>query len=332
MSMDSYFFASFQDSERALSSIQRVLDERPPSDLPRPASPGRIASYQSEEHPPKEEDAGPLGLKKLGSVLKPLVSRASEKTDETAHSTDDGKKFGLSIPFISKHKPSHDSLETLHVEGESIEKPEEGDWDGYPPRQAGNPPKGMGEDKGWGGWIKKPSKIFGSSPSSSSLHGKSPSGSSSALGKTPPGGQLSAAPSARTRTGRGKRESVTEVVEPLVDDSDSGDSSGDEETPSGGPRMSFGSESSVALGRNSQYSLMERSESNQLEEDETARKFRAVFSLPEKEELIDREPLFCLQDKSNGRFPGMLVSGPSRLGPILCVDQLLLLPILAALV
>ena len=289
MSMDSYFFASFQDSERAMSSIQRVLDERSEYDMPRPASPGRIASYQSEEHPRKEDDAGPLGLKKLGSVLKPLMSRSSDKTDDTAHPSDDGgKKFGLSIPFMSKHKPSHDSLETLHVQDEAITQPEEGDWDGYPPRQAGQPPRGMGEEKGWGGWIKKPSKIFGTSPSSSTLHGKSPGGSSAQFGKTPPGAKLSTSPGT-TRTGRGKRESVTEVVEPLVDDSDSGDSSGEEDTPGGGPRMSFGSESSMGLGRNSQYSLMERSESNQMEEDETARKFRSVFSLPEKEELVDRE-------------------------------------------
>ena len=293
ISVDSYFFASFQDPERAISSIQRVLDARPSSDLPpRPLSPSSIAP--SERSTKQDEPTGPLGLKKLGSVLKPLVSRSNDKDVES----EDHKSSGFSIPFLKKNKPSHDSLDTLRVDQGhpgSIAEEDEG-WDGYPPKQSGSAPHGMDEHKGgWNSWIKKPTKIFGASPSQSqsSLHPKSPPPITSGFIVRSPSNASAASTLSptTTRTGRGKRESVTEVVEPVVADSDSDDS--DNEDGQRGaprrPRLSFGSESESGNGRRSEYSLMERSESNQLEDDETARKFRAVFALSEKEELIDRE-------------------------------------------
>ena len=38
MSVDSYFFASFQDNDHAYAAIQQRLDERPSSDLPQVTS------------------------------------------------------------------------------------------------------------------------------------------------------------------------------------------------------------------------------------------------------------------------------------------------------
>lgn len=292
MTVDSYFFASFQNSERAIHSIQNVLDERPSSDLPRPPSPtpsGLTMVHRQEDH----GAGGPLGLKKIGSILKPLMSKSSDKVDDAASATDDNKS-GFSIPFLARHKPSHDSLETLHQNhGQGI--PEDGpmgeEWDGYPPRQAGAPPAGMEEQHkpGWSGWIKKPSKIFGSSPSHDSSLSRTTSGSSSLLGKTPPGAPQLASTSPTTRNGRRKRESVTEVVEPVVND----ESDSEDERDRQARRDSFASGSDLDVGNHrSQYSLMERSESNAREDDETAKKFRSVFSLSDKEELLDRESPF----------------------------------------
>jgi hypothetical protein len=84
---------------------------------------------------------------------------------------------------------------------------------------------------------------------------------------------------------------VTEVVEPTVpEDTDSEDEREDRRR---GPQLSFASESSLGVN-DPGYSMMERSESHTREDDETARKFRSVFSLSEKEELIDRELNKCI--------------------------------------
>lgn len=316
ISVDSYFFASFQDPERAMSSIQRVLDARPSSDLPRPASPSSIAP--SERSTRNDEPTGPHGLKKIGSVLKPLMSRSSDK-----HGDAEGHKgSGLSIPFLSKNKPSHDSNETIRVDQahpdpiaeEGIESEQ---WDGYPPRQSGAAPHGTDDHKGgWNSWIKKPSKIFGasSSHSQSSPNSKSSAPSSGFVVRSQSNASGATLSPTATRTGHRKRESITEVVEHVVEDSDS-DASEDD----------YGHR-----GR-SEYSMMERSESNQLADDETAKKFRAVFSLTEKEELFDREShLRCHKDgETDCRLPWMALPGPSSLWPLLRLDQLLLFPLLS---
>lgn len=277
MSVDSYFFASFQDSDRAYNSIQKRLDERPSHELPQVSSMTSMQSQESLQPSARRgsdasTSASPgLGLKKLGSVLKPFISRSSVDTDaEPEH------KKGISVPFMPrKHKPSHDSLETLREDtvSHSDDSTLHEDLDGYPPRQTGAPPSGMDDEnnkKGAFDWIKKPAKLFGSSPSQSSVQGRSPP-SEYGITDTP----------TRTRTGRTKHESVTEVVEPALgsarEDHDSDDSEYDENERDHHGRS-----------RND-YSMMEQSESGNREDLETARKFRSVFSLGDKEELIDRK-------------------------------------------
>ncbi|WVQ62325.1 uncharacterized protein L199_000464 [Kwoniella botswanensis] len=301
MSVESYFFASFQDNERAYSKIQLLLDERPSSDLPRissavtihqqPVEPleDSVKTIRRPEQVSDTSNAHHLGLKKIGSVLRPLISRSNDKVNET-----DQQKSGLTIPFLSNktHKSSNDSLETVRneplIEGE-VESPEEGDFDdGYPPRQNGPPPAGMTHDdhrNSWGpSWIRKPaSKLFGTSP-----------GSTSTLGRSPPEYASGISRSSTTRTNRRKQNSVTEIVEPAVPNAE--DSSDDELTQrlSGrGGRSSFASDvssGSQMVQSRSDFSMMEASESGRREDDETAHKFRSVFALGEKEELIDHFP------------------------------------------
>ena len=341
MSVDSYFFASFQDGDRAIHAIQRILDERPTSCLPRVSSNLSLQAAQAESSAEAtrraheaEHGAGPLGIRKLGSVLKPLVSRAAgDKGDESdKERTSEDNKSGFVIPFLNRHKPSHDSLETLRVEPSESQSQSSGpydeEFDGYPPRQSGVPPAGMmmGEDgkPGWGAWIKKPAtKIFGASPSSSSLLSRSPGGS--LLDKSPDHSRYKyhGTPTKRRTDRRNTRESVTEVVEPTIahdhdmseDEEESGGGSGGSGQDMGtrGARMSWTSEGSIISGSGqirSEYSVMERSESANRESVEMANKFRAVFSLSEKEELIDRGwlfLLFCLGiDGCFSDFPGYL--------------------------
>nr|XP_019049094.1 sterol 3-beta-glucosyltransferase [Kwoniella bestiolae CBS 10118]OCF28024.1 sterol 3-beta-glucosyltransferase [Kwoniella bestiolae CBS 10118] len=321
MSVESYFFASFQDNERAYNKIQTLLEERPSSDLPRISSAVTIQQQPAEtledsvntirrpDHSSDTSTTHTLGLKKIGSVLRPLISRSNDKVNET-----DQHKPSLTIPFLSNktHKTSHDSLETVRneplIEGEVESPDEEGDFDdGYPPRQNGPPPAGMMHEdhrNSWGpSWIRKPaSKLFGTSP-----------GSTSTLGRSPPEYQSGSgvSRSSTTRTIRRKQNSVTEIVEPAVPHGD--DSSDDEITrrPDAtssrrAARLSIASDvssgSQMAQSR-SDYSLMEASETGQREDDETAHKFRCIFALSEKEELIDHFPgyLFRVLPVS-GRF------------------------------
>ncbi|OCF41403.1 sterol 3-beta-glucosyltransferase [Kwoniella heveanensis CBS 569] len=301
MSVDSYFFASFQDNERAYNSIQLLLDQRPSTELPRVSSAVTIQqspeqlddSYNTIKRPPSVAEststANPLGLKKIGSVLRPLLSRGGDKAHEDESSG--FKKPSLSIPFLSPktHKTSHDSLETV-CDDQSVEVAEDSSQDyddGYPPRQSGQPPAHMQDENrnNWGpSWMRKPaSKIFGSSPSGTSLSNRS----------------LPSTTRTGTRTGRGKQSSVTEVVEPAVpneyesDDDDLSRQLSRSASSKRAARMSFASDvssGSQMTKSRSDYSVLEASETGQREDDETAAKFRSVFALNEKEELIDHFP------------------------------------------
>ncbi len=318
MSVDSYFFAAFQDGDRALAAIQQRLDERPNSDLPRltpsDLSLQIIPTSESDTHltSHRESSTGPLGIKKLGSVLKPLISKSIEKTDD-ADSSD--SKTGFSIPFrIKSHKASHDSLETLRTESIG---PQDEDSDGYPPKQSGPPPRGMQHDsgKGWTGWVKKPvTKIFGSSPNQCSSHVRSSPEPSLNAGLTD-----TPTKSAKTSRDRNKRTSVTEIIVPAVPNGTDDESSGEERThrprqkSNRRPRDSFASEASSGSQmphNHSEYSMLEESESGNREDAETAKKFRNVFSLSEKEELLERAcfdsyfPILELTEFTD--FPGYL--------------------------
>ncbi|WRT64019.1 uncharacterized protein IL334_000946 [Kwoniella shivajii] len=300
MSVESYFFASFQDNERAYDMIQRLLDERPSSDLPRVSSATTIQQPtevledsvntirrpdQTAESPSTQRS----GFKKIGSVLRPLISKSDDKVKET-----ESHKSGLSIPFLNSkaHKASHDSLETVRNEPvhEGTGSPGEDD-DGYPPRQSGPMPHGMHQEdhrNTWGpSWIRKPaSKLFGTSPSSTSTLGKTPPGSHSQLGGIESSDTTQSTPR--------KRGSVTEVVEPAVSyDSDTSDDELSGTSNGGAARMSFASDisgDSQMLHSRSDYSMLEASETGRKEDDETARKFRSVFALSDKEELIEHFP------------------------------------------
>ena len=305
MSVDSYFFACFHDPDAAFSSIRQLLDDRPTADLPRVSS--RISfdtDYDDDLRPSESEgevpstsnkkSSGPLGIGKVAKILKPVLSRVShsgESSDpEMAERPSEDSKPGFSIPFLGRHKPSHDSLETLRTEQPSPKTvssplPEEDESDGYPPRQSGPPPKGLGEgSKSWGQWIKKPAtKIFGTSPGSQS----------SLSGKTPPGSNNDMKRESSRASSQRRHESVTEIVEafsPVEDEAD------DELSlqPGNTPKLSWqsdksGSDNGTAFNSKSEYSIMERSDSGTKEDEEVAKKFRSVFSLPEKEELIERE-------------------------------------------
>ncbi|ORY29024.1 hypothetical protein BCR39DRAFT_559323 [Naematelia encephala] len=290
MSVDSYFFASFQDNKHAFEAIQARLDERPSSELPRVSS---ATSLQSQDEAPARrprtasDASSHLGIRKLGSVLRPFMSRSSEKSEET----EPEKERVFSIPFLRGQKPSHDSLETLRTEQPSpMDQSSPIESDGYPPRQSGPPPAGMGEDGSikWApGWMKKPaSKIFGTSPGTS--YGRSPP-SDRGLGRSADSADIVP----RTRS---KRASVTEVVEPVIADSESSEDERDmprrATRHAKTPRLSFASGSSGSQMRNSKsdYSMMEESEGGASEDRETERKFRSVFALGDKEVLIDHFP------------------------------------------
>ena len=253
MSIDSYFFASFQDLQGAYATIQQLLADRPSSDLPRVSSnlsleaqAAEAESSQAAQQKQKSTIAG-LPIPKLGSVLKPLISRSSDRDSQAED------KSGISVPFVSsKSKSSHDSLATLRQEEE---------YDGYPPRQTGPLPSSF-EEKAWTpDWIRRPTnKLLGTSPS------KEPH-------RTP-----SWNTSRHRATGR-RKEPVTEVVEPVVSDSEESDA----EQPK---RKKTGATRSTSMSKDrSDFSLAGDEE----EDEEIAAKFRKVFSLNEKEELIDRE-------------------------------------------
>lgn len=319
MSVDSYFFASFSDNERAYKTIQALVDSRPSHALPEmpvvsspPSMDARSIDEKSFTRPRKGSDTASTlvaPLKKLGHALKPLLPSHSHKSSD--HGSDDDRDSGMTEAEKEKEKgltflrtrtqrsTPLQSQDTLVLDGHGSE----GADGGYPPRQTGPPPAGMThDDKSWThapSWLSKPAgKIFGSSPSKGSLLSKSSTRDAWTA-------EAQAAPT--TRTGRTRGESVTEVVEPTVPDSETFDSddsnaSHDEEYGNAssrsrrraaralkeGPRMEIGSAAGLESSR-SEYDMMERSESGVRDDDETARKFRSVFSLSEKEELIDRE-------------------------------------------
>ena len=275
MSMDSYFFASFADTDRAYDAIQSVLAARSSSELPRVSSnlsqEMQAASAESSSAPQQRQSsviastAAPL-VRKLGSVLKPLkpfVSRDADKGREKSDATPEGKSSsGLSIPFLSKAKPSHDSLETLRHDQDLEEA-----FDGYPPRQTGPIPSSFDEKTWKSTWMRKPPQD--SKP-------------------TPPGWN-----SSRDRNGR----RVTEVVESVFPGSED---ESDREFPARKKTAA-----SMSFSSRSDFSVMEQSEGGREEDEEVARKFRSVFSLSEKEELIDRTCVSCT-GVDGADFPGYL--------------------------
>ncbi|WVR05782.1 hypothetical protein IAU60_002807 [Kwoniella sp. DSM 27419] len=315
MAVDSYFFASFQDNDRAYNSIQRMLDQRSSTDLPRVLSATTLAqtpepldnSYNTIKRVPTTDSTrsthSKSGLKKITSVLKPLIGKSSDKVDD-AHD-DTHKSSKLSLPFLHPkvHKQSHDSLETVrneHTDAAGGEGLSDDYDDGYPPRQSGVPPQSMSDDgkKGWGSsWIRKPTiKMLASSPdeSSASMPVQSPD--------TEIPHMSSVARSPKSRGHRGKSHSVTEVVEPAVDYDDDSEDELNKKTA----RMSFASDASSGSQMNksrSDFSMMEASETGKREDVEMANKFRSVFALGEKEELVDHFPGFLYRVLPvSGRF------------------------------
>jgi sterol 3beta-glucosyltransferase len=283
MSVDSYFFAAFQNNDKAFKSIQNRLSERPAHELPRIASaltigddrptPVGADTAAAPDHA-GSDSTGPLSLKKLGSVLRPFKSKSGEHDSDAPSTEPKSTGFSVSVPFLHKSgKAAHDSVETLQDDRsvDSGSEPMDEQSDGYPPRQSGAAPSGMdnhGKGAAWSGWIKKPARLFGSASSTTSLHSKGTPTSSRRHRSSMDGLTDSPTKTIHTRSGRGKSENVTEVIE-RVDD-DEGDSESDEEGGRG-------------------YEVMEGSVTGDQEDKETEKKFKKVFALSESEELIDRE-------------------------------------------
>lgn len=327
MAVDSYFFASFANSERTIRSIRRLIDARPANQLPRMSSEQSdqiIAGAEEDEEQArqrkKHSHKGVLGgLKK---VLKPLVGGHSHKDKE-------------------KDTDSHASSETLHpgLEQHLVQETDDG-YDGYPPRQSGVPPADK-DDKSWSEWLKKPVvKVLHSKPSHNNDLDRVSSSRSSTFHP------IRSSKTRRTsRPGPGEPERVTEVVEPVVADSDDDEASSDDDRYHGRHRRrasrkereSFNSDMSDGSGlERSNYAVVDGSKEGNHEEGEIVRKFRSVFSLSEKEELIDRKFAFLLARLQGAeltvRLPRLLVPGTSCIWPILRFDQLLLFPLLPATV
>lgn len=310
MSIDSYFFASFPNNDHAFSAIQKLVRERPsPPEVPRVSSATTIHVNQepldtshatitrsgTNSSAEKLGTASHLPFRKFASVLKPLISKSSDGEPREEHSEDN-------------HQDDHEASHLPHVEvtsnrQRSEEESDNDDFDGYPPRQVGPPPPSMNDDaRNWRpSWIRKPaSKLFGSSPSGSfvSSPGRSPMDSSTTVTET--------GPSLRTRTGRTKQSSVTEVLEPPIQPEEEVsedeipskpsvvDSNSAEAARKRAARLSWTSETSSGsqmVKSKSDFSML-GSESGHSESAETLRKFRTFFALSDKEDLIDRGYLF----------------------------------------
>lgn len=299
MSVDSYFFASFNNGDKALQSIQDLLAARPHAELPAtdstatlPTDDSATQKQRSTQH--SVSHAATSGLRKLGSVLKPIipgVGSKSHKDEET--STTEKSSSSIPKPIVPQRRSSNDSAETLI--------PEAPVDDGYPPRQAGAPPSGMGDEhRGWGpDWIRKPvTKILSTSPSSTTHSSGGMSSEHRRRASDHLAEQLNIQQHVDRNQGRkGTKESVTEIVEPMVNDGATSDSEHDADNEvsrhsSRAARFSFNSSASITSGRDQGYSMMEQTEEDDKEYAQIAKKFRSVFSLGDKEELIDRESTF----------------------------------------
>lgn len=310
MSVDSYFFASFPDNDYAFSAIQKLVRERPsPPELPRISSVTTIhanqepldTSHATIKRHGTDSSAEKLGMashrpfRKISSVLKPLILKSSDGEPLEEHSQG---------PHHNDEDASHlPHIEAISNRRRSEEESDNDYFDGYPPRQVGPPPPSMNDDaRNWRpSWIRKPaSKLFGSSPSGSfvSHPGRLPTDSSTTVTES--------GPSLRSRTGRTKQASVTEVIEPPIqyeeevsEDEMSNkpsvvDSNSAETARKRAARLSWTSETSSGsqmVKSKSDFSML-GSESGHSESAETVRKFRTFFALSDKEELIDRGCLF----------------------------------------
>lgn len=310
MSIDSYFFASFPNNDHAFSAIQKLVRERPsPPEVPRVSSATTIhvnqepldTSHATITRSGTDSSAEKLGMashlpfRKFASVLKPLISKSSDGEPHEELSEDN-------------HQDDHEASHLPHAEvtsnrQRSEEESDNDDFDGYPPRQVGPPPPSMNDDaRNWRpSWIRKPaSKLFGSSPSGSfvSSPGRSPMDSSTTVTET--------GPSLRTRAGRTKQSSVTEVLEPPIQHEEEVsedevptkpsvvDSNSAEAARKRAASLSWTSETSSGsqmVKSKSDFSML-GSESGHSESAETLRKFRTFFALSDKEDLIDRGYLF----------------------------------------
>ena len=310
MSVDSYFFASFPDNDYAFSAIQKLVRERPsPPELPRISSVTTIhanqepldTSHATIKRHGTDSSAEKLGMashrpfRKISSVLKPLILKSSDGEPLEEHSQG---------PHHNDEDASHlPHIEAISNRRRSEEESDNDYFDGYPPRQVGPPPPSMNDDaRNWRpSWIRKPaSKLFGSSPSGSfvSHPGRLPTDSSTTVTES--------GPILRSRTGRTKQASVTEVIEPPIqyeeevsEDEMSNkpsvvDSNSAETARKRAARLSWTSETSSGsqmVKSKSDFSML-GSESGHSESAETVRKFRTFFALSDKEELIDRGCLF----------------------------------------
>lgn len=262
MSVDSYFFAGFNDNDYAFDVMQELLSARPGKalDAPQVPSAAELAQGQAadEQGTRPGSAASYASLSRVGSLLRPLIGsqdRVSESRVPIAAPLQPSlPEVGDSSGFTSGYDSEASSADQSHG--------------GYPPKPVGRPPPHMLEQpssSSWGapGWIRKPAaKLFGTSPSYSDV-------------------QTRRRPSRRLR--KRKQPSVTEVVEPtlpLTTDEEMSDA----ESPRRRQhrRMTSGGSSIIQrlTGSVSDWSV-------DSETDEASRKFHAIFSMPDTEVLID---------------------------------------------
>lgn len=164
ISIDSYFFASFPDNEHAYQLLQKLLDDRPQTELPKVSSTATLqvtGDAASDSSIPVRSGSSASGrfipnIPKIGSVLRPLGIG--------------GKSSDSRVPIAAPSRPNLPAYSDDDSERESDTTEDEFSGKGYPPRQSGPPPPGMEQQSSsWrSSWMRQPTtKLFGTSPSSS---------------------------------------------------------------------------------------------------------------------------------------------------------------------
>lgn len=293
MSIDSYFFASFPDNNYAHDLLQRLLRERPVSELPSvtPLSPRHLPAPDTVE---RKRDSGRFSFTGLSAAL-PIPKFGGDK-GESKISVPIAPPAVLDLPDSSSESVAEADSERSDDDDDEATRRRKG----YPPRQTGPPPPGLVHtpSSGWAPteWIRRGSKqLFGSSP----------------------GSESHSAPRPLHRPPR-KQPSVTEVVEGYHFTSTDDESESD--VPLSVPSMTT-SFTKLASPRSS---------SVEVQDDSVAIKFRKTFALPDKELLIDRELALRFNRANSHRHIWQPLQSVAHLGTFLRVEQLLLLQIVSA--
>lgn len=268
MSVESFFFASFPDTDYAYEVLQKLLQDRLSSTLPQVPSTTTLhatADNASDHSVPRpgSSASGQFGLPKIGTVLRPLGLGGEREGKASSDSR---------VPIAAPPKPtlphSHSDTDFVTSESEASDYETSGPK-GYPPKQSGPPPPSMEPASSWrgGSWIRNPAaKLFGTSPSSAEL------GKRFSINQDPPR----------------RPSNVTVVVEGALPNSD--DEASDH--PSNHrlhPASTMSSTMTISSGQSKIPHLKSSQSGFETVDDNVSSKFHSYFALPEKEELIAGE-------------------------------------------